>query len=97
MDASSGEQQWHLPSHAGNRGINRTLHIMGVVQFRNPTAGRMDFDSKKAAGKEAAGLGGHSGTTLQSSVTGLIPDTGSSEKSQPEPATRWPAAARATS
>jgi hypothetical protein len=34
--------------------------------------------------------GGHSGTTLQSSVTGLTPDTGPSDKPQPEPATRQP-------
>jgi hypothetical protein len=86
----------------------------GVVQLRNPTAGRAYFDSKKAAGKtsmesmralkrrlsnvvyarmladqkrrEATDPGGHSGTTLQSSVTGLTPDTGPSDKPQPEPA-----------
>jgi transposase len=51
LDASSGEQQRHRLSRAGNRRINRTLHIMGVVQLRNPTAGRTYFDSKKAAGK----------------------------------------------
>jgi hypothetical protein len=101
LDASSGEQQRHRLSRAGNRRINRTLHIMGVVQLRNLTAGRLYFDSMKAAGKtsmeamralkrrlsnvvyarmlgdqkrrEAAGSGGHSGTTLQSSVTGLRP------------------------
>ena len=98
---------------------------MGVVQLRNPTAGRVYFDGKKAAGKtsmeamralkrrlsnvvyarmladqkrgEAAGPGGHSGTTLQSSVTGLTPDTGPSDKPQPEPATAQPTPARATS
>ncbi|MEV6876639.1 hypothetical protein [Amycolatopsis sp. NPDC051128] len=65
---------------------------MGIVQLRNPTDGRVYFDSKKVAGKtsmeamralerrlsnvvyarmladqkrrEAAGPGGHSGTTL---------------------------------
>ncbi|WP_020641855.1 IS110 family transposase [Amycolatopsis balhimycina] len=111
LDASSGEQQRYRLSRAGNRRINRTLHIMGVVQLRNPTAGRVYFDSKKAAGKtsmeamralkrrlsnvvyarmladqkrgEAAGPGGHSGTTLQSSVTGLPPDTGPSDKPNP--------------
>lgn len=118
LDASSGEQQRHRLSRAGNRRINRTLHIMGVVQLRNPTAGRTYFDAKKAAGKtsmeamralkrrlsnvvytrmladqqrrEAAGPGGQSGTTLQSSATGLTPDTGSSDKPQPEPATSQP-------
>ncbi|MEV4058097.1 transposase [Amycolatopsis sp. NPDC049688] len=122
LDASSGEQQRHRLSRAGNRRINRTLHIMGVVQLRNPTAGRVYFDAKKAAGKtsmeamralkrrlsnvvyarmladqnrrEGAGSGGHSGTTLQSSVTGLTPDTGPSDKPQPEPATRQPTPTR---
>jgi len=114
LDASSGAQQRHRLSRAGNRRINRTLHIMAVVQLRNATEGRAYFDAKKAAGKtsmeamralkrrlsnvvharmladqkrrEAAGPGGHSGTTLQSSVTGLTPDTGPSDKPQPEPA-----------
>jgi transposase len=121
LDASSGEQQRHRLSRAGNRRINRTLHIMGVVQLRNPTAGRTYFDSKKAAGKtsmeamralkrrlsnvvyarmladqkrrEATDPGRHSGTTLQSSVTGPTPDTGPSDKPQPEPAAN-PAYAR---
>ncbi|MFJ1767956.1 hypothetical protein ACIOD2_47095 [Amycolatopsis sp. NPDC088138] len=87
---------------------------MGVVQLRNPNAGRAYFDSKKAVGKtsmeamralkrrlsnvvyartltdqkrrDAAGQGRHSGTTLQSRVTGLTPYTGPSDKPQPEPA-----------
>jgi transposase len=86
---------------AGNRRINRTLHIMAVVQLRNRTHGRAYFDAKKAAGKtpmeamralkrrlsdlvyarmvedqkrrRVAGPGGHSGTTLQSSVADLTP------------------------
>lgn len=123
LDASSGEQQRHRLSRAGNRRINRTLHIMGVFQLRNPTAGRVYFDSKKSAGKtsmeamralkrrlsnvvyarmladqkrcEAAGPGGHSGTTLQSSVTGLTPDTGPSDKPQPEPTASQPTSVRA--
>ncbi|MFT7869125.1 MULTISPECIES: transposase [Amycolatopsis] len=123
LDASSGEQQRHRLSRAGNRRINRTLHIMGVVQLRNPAAGRAYFDGRKAAGKtsmeamrslkrrlsnvvyarmladqkrrEVAGPGGQSGTTLQSGVTGLTLDTGPSDKSQPEPANRQPALAKA--
>lgn len=125
LDASSGEQQTAPVIRAGNRRINRTLHIIGIVQLRNLTAGRAYFDSKKAAGKtsmeamralkrrlsnvvyacmladqkrrEAAGPGGHSGTTLQSSVTGLTPDTGPSDKPQPEPATAQPTLVKATS
>jgi transposase len=51
LDASSGEQQRHRLSRAGNRRINRALHIMAVVQLRNPTQGRVYFDTRKAAGK----------------------------------------------
>ncbi|MFF0608018.1 IS110 family transposase [Nocardia tengchongensis] len=115
LDASSGEQQRHRLSRAGNRRINRVLHIMAVVQLRNPTRGRLYFDTRKAAGKtsmesmrslkrrlsnvvyarmladqrqrEKASPGGHSGTTLQSSATGLTPHTDPSEKPHPGPAT----------
>ena len=118
LDASSGDQKRHRLSRAGNRRINRTLHIMAIVQLRNPTEGRAYFDAKKAAGKtsmeamralkrrlsnlvytqmvtdqkrrEAASPGGHSGTTLQSSVTDLTPDIGSSDKPLPGPATTQP-------
>jgi transposase len=118
LDASSGEQKRHRLSRAGNRRINRALHIMAVVQLRNPTDGRAYFDTKKAAGKismeatralkrrlsnvvyarmiqdqkrrEAADPGGHTGTTLLSSVTDLTPDVGSSDKPLPEPAVTQP-------
>jgi transposase len=118
LDASSGAQQRHRLSRAGNRRINRTLHIMAVVQLRNRTEGRAYFDAKKAAGKtsmeamralkrrlsnlvyarmvqdhkrrQVAGPGGHTGTTLQSSMTDLTPDIGSSDKPLPEPTTTQP-------
>jgi hypothetical protein len=118
LDASSGEQKRHRLSRAGNRRINRTPHIMAVVQLRNATEGRAHFDARKAAGKtsmestralkrrlsnvayarmvddqrrrEAAGPGGHSGTTLQSSATDLTPDIGSSDKPLPPPTTSQP-------
>jgi len=51
LDASSGDQNRHRLSRAGNRRINRALHIMAVVQLRHPTQGRAYFDAKKAAGK----------------------------------------------
>jgi transposase len=114
LDASSGDQQRHRLSRAGNRRINRTLHIMAVVQLRSPTEGRAHCDAKKAAGKTsteamravkrrlsnvvytqmvadqqravATGPGGHSGTTLHSSVTDLTPDIGSSDQPLPGPA-----------
>jgi transposase len=110
IDASSGDQVRHRLSRAGNRQINRTLHIMAIVQLRNPTEGRAYYDRKVAAGKtpmEAMRAlkrrlsdivyhqmtldarttrtdpGGHSGTTLQSSVTGPTPAAGSSDKPLP--------------
>lgn len=50
LDACSGNQERHRLSRAGNRRINRTLHIMAVVQLRNPTQGRQFYDSRKAGG-----------------------------------------------
>jgi transposase len=51
IDASSGDQVRHRLSRAGNRQINRMLHIMAIVQLRNPTEGRAYYDRKKASGK----------------------------------------------
>jgi transposase len=51
IGASSGDQVRHRLSRAGNRQINRVLHIMAIVQLRNPTEGRAYYDRKVAAGK----------------------------------------------
>jgi transposase len=51
IDASSGDQNRHRLSRAGNRRINRALHIMAVVQLRNDTEGRRYYRRKLAAGK----------------------------------------------
>ena len=51
IDASSGDHVRHRLSRGGNRQINQVLHIMAVVQLRNPTEGRAYFDRKKSAGK----------------------------------------------
>jgi transposase len=52
IDASSGDQVRHRLSRAGNRQINRTLHIMAVVQLRHRASeGRVYYDRKVAAGK----------------------------------------------
>ena len=51
IDASSGDQVRHRLSRAGNRQINRALHIMATVQLRNPTTGREYYDRRKAEGK----------------------------------------------
>jgi len=99
------------------RRITRVLHIMAVVQLRNPTKGRAYYDARRAGGgpsmmamralkrrlsnvifacmladqeRREAGPGGQSGTTTDSSVTGLTPDTGPSDKPRPGPATPQP-------
>jgi len=51
IDASSGDHVRHRLSRAGNRQINRVLHIMATVQLRNHGIGRDYYDRKKAAGK----------------------------------------------
>jgi len=50
LDASSGNQQRHRLSRAGNRRINRALDIMAIVQLRHPTEGRAYYDRRKAGG-----------------------------------------------
>jgi transposase len=49
-DASSGSQARHRLSRAGNRRINRVLHIMALVQLRNPTKGRACYDERRGGG-----------------------------------------------
>jgi transposase len=52
IDASSGDQVRHRLSRAGNRQINRVLHIMAVVQLRHRNSeGRTYYDRKVAADK----------------------------------------------
>jgi transposase len=51
IDTSSGDQVRHRLSRAGNRQINRTLHIMATIQLRNPGPGRDYYDRRKAEGK----------------------------------------------
>ena len=52
LDASSGDQTRHRLSRAGNRRINRALHIMAIVQLRHPTTeGRRYYDRRIAEGK----------------------------------------------
>ena len=51
IDASSGQQIRHRLSRAGNRRMNRVLHIMAIVQIRHDTAGRVYYRPKLADGK----------------------------------------------
>ncbi|MEH1129567.1 IS110 family transposase [Micromonospora sp. CPCC 206061] len=51
IEASSGDQKRHRLSRAGNRRINRVLHIMAVVQLRHDTPGRAYYQRRLAEGK----------------------------------------------
>ena len=51
IDASSGDHNRHRLSRAGNRRINRALHIMAIVQLRHDTEGRRYHRRRLAAGK----------------------------------------------
>lgn len=73
LDASSGEHRHHRLSRAGNRRINRVLHIMAVVQLRHDTEGRAYYRRKLAAGK----------TSMEAMRCPLV---STSDKSLPEPA-----------
>src|SRR4051795_2910776 len=52
LDASSGEQNRHRLSRAGNRRVNHMIHIAAVTQLRLNTEGRAYYRHKRAAGKK---------------------------------------------
>src|SRR3954467_5090038 len=52
LDASSGEQNRHRLSRAGNRRMNHMIHIAAVTQLRLDTDGRDYYRRKRAAGKK---------------------------------------------
>ena len=52
LDASSGEQNRHRLSRAGNRRMNHMLHIAAVTQIRLDTEGRTYYRRKRAGGKK---------------------------------------------
>ena len=51
LEASSGEQTRHRLSRAGNRRMNRMLHIAATTQIRLDTEGRAYYRRKLAEGK----------------------------------------------
>ena len=51
LDASSGDHTHHRLSRAGNRRINRVLHIMAIAQLRHDSEGRGYYQRKLAGGK----------------------------------------------
>ncbi len=52
LDASSGEQNRHRLSRAGNRRMNHMIHIAAVTQIRLATDGRAYYRRKRTAGKK---------------------------------------------
>jgi transposase len=52
LDASSGEQNRHRLSRAGNRRMNHVIHIAAVTQLRLDTQGRTYYRRKRAHGKK---------------------------------------------
>src|SRR4051812_44706035 len=52
LDASSGEQNRHRLSRAGNRRMNHMIHIAAITQLRLDTDGRAYYRRKRAAGKK---------------------------------------------
>ena len=52
LDASSGEQNRHRLSRAGNRRMNHMIHIAAVTQIRLDTEGRVYYRRKRAEGKK---------------------------------------------
>jgi transposase len=52
LDASSGEQNRHRLSRAGNRRVNHMIHIAAVTQLRLDTEGRTYYRRKRAEGKK---------------------------------------------
>ena len=52
LDASSGEQNRHRLSRAGNRRMNHMIHIAAVTQLRLDTEGRAYYRRKRAEGKK---------------------------------------------
>ncbi len=51
LDASSGEQNRHRLSRAGNRRMNHMIHIAAISQIRLDSPGRAYYRRKLAAGK----------------------------------------------
>src|SRR5919106_1598927 len=52
LDASSGEQNRHRLSRAGNRRVNHVIHIAAVTQIRHDPVGRGYYQRKRAEGKK---------------------------------------------
>jgi hypothetical protein len=52
MDASSGEQNRHRLSRAGNRRVNHMIHIAAVTQLRHDPTGQAYYRRKRSENKK---------------------------------------------
>jgi transposase len=52
LDASSGEQNRHRLSRAGDRRVNHVIHIVAITQLRTHTNGQTYYRRKRAEGKK---------------------------------------------
>src|SRR5690242_18276198 len=53
LDASSGEQNRHRLSRAGDRRVNHMIHIAAISQIRLDTDGRAYYRRKRTEGKKS--------------------------------------------
>ncbi|WP_446723597.1 transposase [Micromonospora sp. S4605] len=51
MEVSSSDVVRHRLSRAGDRQLNRALHVIAITQIRGNTAGRAYYQRKRQAGK----------------------------------------------
>jgi transposase len=91
LDASSGEQNRHRLSRAGNRRKNHMIHIAAISQIRLDTEGRAYTYASNPQARPSGrtrwhGPGGHCGATQESSAVDLPPHIDTSDQPLPGPA-----------
>ena len=78
LDASSGEQNRHRLSRAGNRRMNHMIHIAAISQIRLDTDGRAYYRRKRAEGKkplEASGVSSAGSPTPSTASCSTTPNS----------------------
>jgi len=98
LDASSGEQNRHRLSRAGNRRMNHMIHIAAVTQLRLDTDGRAYYRRKRAACKkpmEAMRCFKRRSSTSSTDISSPMPRRRPSPPRSRKPTRRRPNLARA--
>jgi transposase len=87
LDASSGEQNRHRLSRAGNRRMNHMIHIAAISQiYRQLLADAQRTALASDVELVGTGPGGHCGTTQESSAVDLPSHIDTSDQPLPGPA-----------